>query len=239
MLEAMLESQVKALPMAPHDDMNDGGWPREPGVFSAWSRSALAVLGVTVLLANAPSACACGYHDPSKLGLGMINWAYPDALHVRTAVWMAQRDGVLERAPIPIADDPTSANHRFQQALRLREVQMQLDGLRAALARGRGEASPPGFALLLMGPLLWARFEPVDDTLHLQPHAAGPAPGDVVVVSDEPVLAALVGGRLSPHAARERGLLRLYGSAPASEQVAAWLDRLDASVQEPTPPQIR
>lgn len=220
----MLESQVKVLPMAPHDDSNDGGWPREPGVLSAWSRSALTILGVTVLLAGTPAAQACGYHDPSSTSLGMLNWAYPDALHVRTAVWMGQRDGALAPSEPLSAVDPASPQARLQQLMRLRQTQARFDALRSGLDAALAGRPLPAFAVVLIGPLLWTRFEGVDDGIHMVVHVQGPTPDDVVIVTDAPVLAALVDGGLTFRSARERGLARLYGSPDAVERVSALLD---------------
>ena len=60
---------------------------------SALSRFAI----VASLAVGATNARACGFHDAAAVNLGMLNQAYPDALHVRTAVWMAQRDA---RVPV-------------------------------------------------------------------------------------------------------------------------------------------
>ena len=53
----------------------------------------------TAFLACAAFACspafACGFHDQSSMLRGMMNWVYPDSLHVSTAVWVAQRAGRL------------------------------------------------------------------------------------------------------------------------------------------------
>ena len=43
------------------------------------------------------SAAACGYHNPVDLARGVMNWVYPDLLHVRTAVWRAEDAGILPK----------------------------------------------------------------------------------------------------------------------------------------------
>lgn len=192
----------------------------------ASTKAAAVVLAVAAAVAGSPTAQACGYHDPSGYGVGMLNWAYPDALHVRTAVWMAQGEGLLARAAPGIDADPASPAHRLQQMMRLRQTQAGLEALRAGLDAAPDDRALPAFAVVLIGPMLWTRFERADGVLVMTSHVAGPAPGDVVIVTDEPVVAALVDGPLTPLAARERGLVKFYGDAQNAEQVSTWFDRL-------------
>lgn len=222
----MLASQMTALPMNPHGSRNLGRWQCQPGDFSAWSRSALAVLGATMVLAVAPAAQARGDHDPSSTNLGMLHWACPDALHLRTAVWRVQRDGFLAPVESLQAVDPASSQARLQQMMRLRDTQVRLDALRVALDGTAAGGTLPPSAVVLIGPMLWARFERADGAFVMASHVAGPAPGDVVIVTDEAVVAALVDGRLTPLAARERGLVKFYGDAQNAEQVSTWFERL-------------
>ena len=80
--------------------------------------------------------------------------------------------------------------------------------------------------MILIEPMLWARFEFRAGELALQAHADGPAKGDVVVVSDEPVIAALAEERITPQEARRLGLVRFYGARGAVEEVSFLLDSL-------------
>ena len=57
-------------------------------------------------------------------------------------------------------------------------------------------------------------------------HVDGAQTSDIVIVTDEPVVAALVAGRITPLAARQQGLLRLYGPVDGQTRIADWLDRL-------------
>ena len=45
----------------------------------------------------ATRSLACGYEDPQSIAIGALNLAFPDSLHLRTAIWQAQVDGVLPR----------------------------------------------------------------------------------------------------------------------------------------------
>jgi hypothetical protein len=55
-------------------------------VARALIRAALLALAAS---ASAP-AWACGFLDPAQVRRGMMNWVYPDSLHVGTAVWVAR-----------------------------------------------------------------------------------------------------------------------------------------------------
>jgi hypothetical protein len=192
---------------------------------SVSARTAAIALAFSAAVAAVSTARACGYHDPSGYSAGMLNWAYPDALHVRTAVWMAQRDGVLARTELP-AVDPASAQARLLQPFRLRATQARLDALRDALDAAVDGRSAPPFAIVLVGPMLWTRFEAADEGLRMASHVPGPTPEDVVIVTDEPVVAALVDGHLGVRELHRRGLVRLYGGEQAVGQVSALLDQL-------------
>jgi hypothetical protein len=187
---------------------------------------AVAVVMAAAALAGSPPAQACGYHDPASVSVGMLNWAYPDALHVRTAVWMAQASGLLpRREPVPDAD-PQSASFRFQQSIRLRDTQARLDGLRGQIDTALDGRPMPALSIVLIGPMLWTRLESTEGRVDMWSHTSGPASDDVVIVTDEPVVAALVEGRITARDARSQGLVRLYGVGENVERVSALLDRL-------------
>ena len=63
-----------------------------------WSEIAFTA-GLCVI---APAVVACGLEDPSSISMrrGMLNMAYPESLHVGTAVWQAQLAGRLPRDPL-------------------------------------------------------------------------------------------------------------------------------------------
>ena len=185
----------------------------------------LAAWGAAVVLGASFAAQACGYHDPANTSVGMLNWAYPDAMHVRTAVWMAQASGVLpRREPVPDLD-PLSVTVRVQQSIRPRGTRVRLDGLRGRLDTALAGQPMPAFAVVLIGPMLWTRFESAEGTVNMVPHATGPARDDVVIVTDEPVVAALAEGRITVRQARAPGLEKTYGTSENVHQMSALLDR--------------
>ena len=177
-------------------------------------------------LAAPPLVRDCGYHDPSSVSLGMLNWAFPDALHVRTAVWIAQREGTLARPDDAEAFEAGTPQYVLRQLHRFRQTGAQLSVLHKALASRDGQALPP-FSVVLVGSMMWTRFATIDGVLAMAVHTDGPATGDVVIVTDAPVVDAIAAGRLAPRNARHTGLLRIYGEPRSVESIAAVLDGLD------------
>jgi hypothetical protein len=64
----------------------------------------------------------------------------------------------------------------------------------------------------------------------MTPHAPGPAPGDVVAVTEEDVIKGLVEGQVSPQEALDLGLIRLYGAAEAVHRLTAWIIRAHPTI---------
>jgi hypothetical protein len=165
-------------------------------------------------------AWPCGFHDPAQMQLGLMNWVYPESLHVRTAVWQAQLDGRLARDELSDRAELT-AEARAQLGY-LRTTRL-LGQLRGTLAGAKGPEPRPTLAVVLLGPMLWSRYEMSDGGLQLQVHVNGPQPGDIVVVTESAVVDALIAGNLSGREAFELGLLRIYGRAADAENAVEWL----------------
>lgn len=182
--------------------------------------------GLAALLVVAPAALACGYHDPTSASLGMLNWAYPESLHVRTAVWMARRDGALSAVESSDAIASTSPEHILRRMELFRQTERDLRQLQQGIATALDGEAVPSFSVVLIGSMLWTRFQYVDGALAMAVHVEGPASEDVVLVTDAPVIASLASGALVPEEARRRGLLRTYGTARSVERVDAAFDRL-------------
>ena len=181
----------------------------------------MSLIAATGLSATAAGAFACGFEDPTSISVtrGVLNLAYPNALHVISAVWRAQLDGLIARNELPAGAQPLLGYHHA-----VRRLGAFRDRLSAAIAGG--EASP--FSVVLIGPMLWTNYRPIGAALDMTPHAKGPLSGDVVIVTDLPVIAALAQGRVTAQQARELGLMRLYGSAAAVRDVISWLDRMSS-----------
>ena len=77
----------------------------------------------------------------------------------------------------------------------------------------RAETADFAFTLVLIEPMLSARFAIEDGKLATSVHVSSPQPGDLVVVSSEAVLRQLVDRRLTVQRAEGLGLIRIFGEA--------------------------
>lgn len=162
----------------------------------------LVLAAVSLVTVPQDRSLACGFHNDVTLARGMLNWAYPDALHVVGAMAAAVVEERLPQASAESGPDPFGARYRA--------LVVMLNRLKDEL----GAAAPPrsAISLVLVEPMLWTRFQSDDGELRAQVHAGAPRPGDLVVVSGGKVVQALVDRRFSIAEAHRLGLLRLYGA---------------------------
>lgn len=174
------------------------------------------------LLAFVTTTVACGLEDPSSITVrrGMLNLAYPESLHVGTAVWQAQLAGKLPRDPLAQRGDLTP---EARGAMRLIRANTLLRQFVARLAEPGTATVRPSLAVVLLGPVMWNRIEAERGSVKSLLHVAGPERGDVVVVTDVAVVEAIAAGSLTFEEALSLGVMRLYG--PAADVIAArgWL----------------
>lgn len=182
--------------------------------------AAAGVLGAA--LAGPAWACALEGDDVVLLR-SALGVAYPGALNVLAAVSAARRSGRIERWRG--LDVPATADERRAERAR---IERSLGRLRLRLASA-AQGWTPALSVVLIEPMLWSRLVPRAGRLDLSLHVAGAARGDVVAVTDEPVLASLDSGRITAAEAQALGLLRLYGQPAQVEPVRAWLERGDVS----------
>ncbi len=164
--------------------------------------SRLSIAAVLFLAASPPTVLACGYHDDVSMARGMMNWVYPDALHVMGAISAAIAE---RRLPAPATD---AAPDLFSS--RYRRTAEALEQFGRALDHDKAPAL--SFSLVLLEPMLWTRFEAAHGRLGVHVHVTGPEPADLVLVSGEAVIGEVAGGRLAIAEALRLGLIRLYGS---------------------------
>jgi hypothetical protein len=181
-------------------------------------RSFHALILAAGLVGGSTVAWPCGYEDPSSAssGRGILNFAYPDALHVSTAIWNAQQQSIIGRDERPAAIKALFGYHKAVERLGV---------FRDSLSAAADGGPAPAFSVVFIEPMLWTHYELTGVTLSMTPHVDGPANGDVVVVTDEPVVAALNEGQITPQAARQLDLMRIYGPPAAVQDMASWLDR--------------
>ncbi len=172
------------------------------GVGAVVRTGALVVAIAIAGLGNAP-AFACAYEDPSAADFqqGVVSTFYPNSLYVLGALTQAQLKGIIPSEPAPRANylagylKTDHSLHLFGDALRDQRSQ---DGELA-------------FTLVLIEPMLWARFQFDGGRATTFVHVDGPEPDDVVVWTAEAALREIAGHRMSFARAEELGLVRFYG----------------------------
>jgi hypothetical protein len=173
----------------------------------------LHVLGLgTALLAlsSASASRACGYHDNVSIARGLLNWTYPEALHVIGAISAAATAKRLPRREG--SADPFGSQYRA--------TVKALEGFARILDAGSDEVPPVSFSLVLVEPMLWTHFEAGPRGLRAQVHVTGPQPNQVVLVSGQDVIHAIANEELGLGEAYRLGLMRSYGPA---EEIARLL----------------
>ncbi|QFI69065.1 hypothetical protein [Sinorhizobium alkalisoli] len=163
-------------------------------------------LSLLAAILSPSASSACGYHDDVMMARGLLNWIYPDALHVLGSISAAVAE---RRLPPP---EPTGAGPDLFGA-NYRKTVRSLEHFGRKLPSVSGETPLPSVSLVLIEPMLWTRFEMDTSGLHMRVHVTGPEPEDVVLVSGEAVIGEIASGRLTFGKARELGLVRLYGPA--------------------------
>ncbi len=123
------------------------------------ARRAMPALGVIGAIAGSTHALACGFHDATSVQRGVLNFLYPDALHVSGATWALQQAG---RLPMP---DRRRLSARGEERAKLDAAAYWK--ARAALTSLGTEmqarqTAPHVAALVLVGPMLWMRYETTD-----------------------------------------------------------------------------
>lgn len=145
---------------------------------------------------------ACGYDNPQSIALGSLNWAYPDALYVRTAVSEAEASGLL---PARDLGGPPNlfAFHRATTAMKLFGNKLSSPNL--------AEAGTT-ISVVLIPQALWTRITFGPEGASVQGHVEGPDERDVVLVTEEKVVRALLDGKIDAPTAEKNGLVRYYGN---------------------------
>lgn len=134
---------------------------------------------------------ACGFHGQSP----DLAVAHPRSLDVAFALADAYRDGRL--VPLPALAGPLG----YMRATR------HLRDFGVALESAGPKRAGASVAVLLVESGLWTRYRFGDQGAWLvDPHVAGPGAGEAVIVTAEPVLAALGERRITLDEARSRGL---------------------------------
>jgi hypothetical protein len=150
------------------------------------------------------AAQACGYDQGSAAGLTV---AHPASLSVAMAIGSAVAAGQIPRlSELP----PQLALFRANGAMR-------------AFAHSMPAGPMPPLSIVLVEAHLWGRAAGTPEAPLFMTHTPGPEAADAVLVTGEPVLRALLEGRIRWDDALAAGLVAVDGPAPASQQVASLL----------------
>lgn len=163
------------------------------------------------------SALACGFHTQKSISQAMLNWRYPEALHVTGAIWRGQQAGVLEM-PDRARLQATGAEREFRDNAAYMAAQRALYALGRALEESATGVPAPGVSVVLVETMLWTQIA-ADGGVEV--HVDGPGEGQLVAVTDAPALHAIESGRLTLAEAARAGYLRLYGDPGRAETFLA------------------
>jgi hypothetical protein len=161
-----------------------------------------------------PSAYACAFDGGASAGLfdGSFVAKYPRSSEVYFAIIDAIDQGVLERSQFETVVPGPSGYWRA--AGRLKSIQQRLSTV--AEVEPRPERA---IAVVFIESDLWARFEPGPQGFDLILHTPGARDGDVVMVTSEGSIAALMEGRLSADVAFSRRLIAVDGEVAVREAI--------------------
>lgn len=165
-------------------------------------KSLVTVFAVLASATVITPAWACGFEDPNSVPARQVvlSLTYPEALYVLGAVDTALRVGTLRPDHLTTQADPMAY---YRTATNVRRF--------AGGLADEAAADLPAFSLVLMGPVMWTQFRPGADGIVADIHTGGPSPNGAVMVTDVPVLAALVSGDITGADADVSGLVRFYG----------------------------
>lgn len=186
----------------------------------------LAMTVASGLLAAAPGSegFACGYEDPQSVSRGSLSWSYPDSLYVIGAI---SQEVAAGRLPFANFDRPgiDLFGHKFLLAANC------LARFAALLDAGSPQSLRRPVAVVLVEPMLWARFEPMADGLHTAVHVSGPEHGDLVIITGKPSSPRSQQGTLLSAKPMHAGCCAFTGTMPRSPYLSGTINRS----AEPTP----
>jgi hypothetical protein len=148
-----------------------------------------------------PAALGCGFHSMPEVQLGGM---YHGALSVAVAVRKAADNGII--------DSEALEEHEGSEAHYNASVH-SLQELGTAISASPVTAElPASFSLGFVESSLWSRYSKVNGKINVHIHTDGPKSTETVVLTTEPVLAALLAGKLSAERALSDGLILIVGA---------------------------
>jgi hypothetical protein len=171
-------------------------------------RSAVSLVAMLVLLTGAPAppVRACAFDGGAAAGLfdGSFEALYPKSSVVYFAIMDAIDQGVLDRSEFQtIVPGPSGY---WRAVGRLESIQERLSAVSSGWSQPEAAIS-----VVFIESNLWARLEPGPRRWELTVHTLGAREGNLVVVTSEGGIAAVMDGRLSAKVAFDRGLIAIDG----------------------------
>ena len=159
------------------------------------------LLAGVLYLSAVPAALACAFHAIPEVQLeGM----YPGSLSVAVALRSAADNGVIDAAAL---EAPSKRVAGYNDSVhRLQEFGKALAASPAAINL------PASFSLGYVESNLWTRYSQSDGNIRVDVHTDGPTEGEAVVLTGEPVLTAILAGKLSVDRALTDGLILIDGN---------------------------
>jgi len=129
---------------------------------------------------------------------------YPGSFPIAVALRKAADSGVIDAAAL---EAPGKGAALYDNTVR------RLQDFRMTLAASPAAADlPASFSLGYVESQLWSRYSRVDGKIRADIHTNGPAEGEAVVLTGEPVVTELLAGRLSVERALAEGMILIDGN---------------------------
>jgi hypothetical protein len=172
----------------------------------------LSILTAVATGLAAPAAIGCGFHAPLGVQLESM---YPGSLTVAVALRRAADKGVIDAAALEAPGKATALDRALHPSwLRQQYINTlhRLQAFRKTLAASPVATElPASFSLGYVENRLWTRYSQSDGKIRVDIHTDGPAKGEAVVLTGEPVLTEVLAGRLSVDHALADGMILIDG----------------------------
>jgi len=174
--------------------------------------SAACALAIMPVVAGPTAGLACGFDG--RLGDG-FSAMHPRSLAVAFAISDAVASGAVDRAAsAPIEPGPKGY---WRAAGHIESLERRLAVTPETLILA------PRISILFIESQLWSRLVSSGQGYDIEMHVAGPTPGDLVIVTNETVLASVLDGALAPRAALDLGVIAVDAAPPAADAIRAAL----------------
>ena len=154
-----------------------------------------------LFVCSSTAAFGCGFHPVLEMQLESM---YPGSFPLAVALRKAADNGVIDAAAL---EAPGNGTALYSDTVR------RLQDFRKALAASPAAAElPMSFSLGYVESQLWTRYSQSDGKIRVSIHTDGPAEGEAVVLTGEPVLTEVLAGRLSVDRALADGMIYIQGN---------------------------